>query len=482
MLSPAIEEYRRLSQLYPVVPVYRRMVADLDTPIGAYKKLAPRPAYLLESVAGGEILGRYSFLGFCPFLTFQARGQEVEYGGQKVKGDPFLILERLMRQFRGPSLPDLPRFYGGAVGYFGYDLVRHLEKLPEKAVNDLDFPDLFLLFARQVLIFDHVRRELTIVVNTLPAGDPDREYRQALQDIEATLALLEQPVTGGYEVPISPHLPPPVSNFTPEAFCAAVELLQERIAAGDALQVVLSQRLELPFPADPFAAYRRLRALNPSPYLFYLDFGEPVVAGSSPEMLVRVEEGVVTTRPIAGTRPRGANPEQDAQLEQELLADPKERAEHLMLVDLGRNDIGRIACPGTVQVTEFMRVERYSHVMHLVSEVQGKLAPTLSPLEALKASFPAGTVTGAPKVKAMELIEALEPTRRGIYAGAVGYLSFSGNLDTCITIRTMVFGQRRVFVQAGAGIVADSQPERELEETWAKARALLATLREEVRV
>ncbi|RDV80926.1 anthranilate synthase component I [Ammonifex thiophilus] len=482
MFFPRPDEYRELSRRYRVVPVYRRMVADLETPIGAYKKLSPHPGYLLESVTGGEVLGRYSFLGFRPFLTFRAKGREVEIvqgGKTRVEGNPFAILGRLMEELRGPSLPDLPRFYGGAVGYFGYDLVRHLEKLPEKAVDDLLLPDLFLLFTRQVLIFDHVRRELTVVVNTLPANDPEKEYRRAAEEIEETLELLRRPLPCEYGVLESPALPSPASNFSRDVFCAAVRYLKERIAAGDALQVVLSQRFELLAPTDPFAAYRRLRAINPSPYLFYLDFGEPVVAGSSPEMLVRVEGGVVTTRPIAGTRPRGRSPEEDARLEKELLEDPKERAEHLMLVDLGRNDVGRIAEPGTVRVTEFMRVEKYSHVMHLVSEVQGLLPPSLSALEALTASFPAGTVTGAPKVKAMELIEELEPTRRGIYAGAVGYLSFTGNLDTCITIRTMVFCRGKVFVQAGAGIVADSEPEREFMETWAKARALLATLGKE---
>lgn len=480
MIQPSREEYRRLSSAYQVVPVYQEVVADLETPIAAFKKIGGTPAYLLESVSGGEFLGRYSFIGFDPFLIFRAKGDTVSVTmdgrEERFTGSPLRALEGVLAGLKGPSLEGLPRFYGGGVGYFGYDLVRHLERLPNRTVDDTGVDDCHLVFTRVVLIFDHIRRRLTVVVNTRPQDDRDAAYQEAADRIAHTLAALRQPMAPGWEVKAADPAAPPAVNMRKEEFLDAVRRAKDYIRAGDILQVVLSQRFAQPFAGDPFEAYRRLRAINPSPYLFYLNFGDPVVVGSSPEMLVRVEDGIIRTRPIAGTRPRGRDAEEDEALAGELLGDPKERAEHIMLVDLGRNDLGRVCTPGTVRVPEFMTIEKYSHVIHIVSEVQGKLAPGCTALNALAASFPAGTVSGAPKVRAMEIIEELEPTRRGIYAGAVGYFSFSGNLDTCITIRTIVIRNGQAYVQAGAGIVADSDPEREYLETINKAQALLTTL------
>ena len=481
MAQPSREEYRKLSSIYKVVPVYREVVADLETPIAVFKKIGGVPAYLLESVSGGEFLGRYSFIGFDPFLIFRAKGDTVAVVADGKEecftGSPLKVLEEFLAGLRGPCIEGLPRFYGGGVGYFGYDLVRHLERLPLKTIDDTGVDDCYLIFTRVVLIFDHIRRRLTVVVNTRPQDNPEAAYNEAEERIASVLASLRRPVVLNWEISPPPVLAPPVANMRKEEFLDAVREAKEYIRAGDILQVVLSQRFAQPFTGDPFEVYRRLRVINPSPYLFYLNFGDPVVVGSSPEMLIRVEDGVIRTRPIAGTRPRGRDTAEDEALAQELLSDPKERAEHIMLVDLGRNDLGRVCTPGTVRVPEFMTIEKYSHVIHIVSEVQGKLAPEYTALDALAASFPAGTVSGAPKVRAMEIIEGMEPTRRGIYAGAVGYFSFTGNLDTCITIRTIVVRNGYAYVQAGAGIVADSDPEREYLETLNKAQALLTTLK-----
>lgn len=480
MLYPSREEYLRLSKDYSVVPVFWEVAADLETPIAAFKKVAAGPAYLLESVSGGEFLGRYSFIGLEPFLIFRAKGNCGRISGegpeQHFTGSPLKALAALLAALRGPHLPCLPRFYGGGVGYFGYDLVRHLERLPVQAVDDLELDDCHLIFTRVVLIFDHVKHRLTVVVNTRPGDNPERSYREAEEKIGAVLAALSRPVELAREINLSVTPARVVANMEKEEFLTAVRRAKEYIRAGDILQVVLSQRFARDFSGDPLQVYRRLRMINPSPYLFYLDLGDPVIVGSSPEMLIRVEEGVVQTRPIAGTRPRGENAAADEALAVELLNDPKERAEHVMLVDLSRNDLGRVCLPGTVRVPEFMVIEKYSHVMHIVSAVEGRLAPEYSALDALAASFPAGTVSGAPKVRAMEIIEELEPVRRGIYAGAIGYLSFTGNLDTCIAIRTIVICKGKAYVQAGAGIVADSDPEREYAETLNKAQALLTTL------
>ncbi|MBE3588734.1 MAG: chorismate-binding protein [Thermoanaerobacteraceae bacterium] len=436
-------------------------------------------------------------------MTFQPGSGKGEDGRGntaclEMEGNPFTIVEQLMDYWRGPVLPELPRFYGGAVGYFAYDLVRWLERLPSTTRDDLDLPDMILSFTGTLLVMDHLRHTLQVVVNTLPGSRPEVAYRQAVEHIEHIWRLIngplcsgdrpadgfygslregDGPAPGGDKKPMNKAaLQEPPSSVTREEFCSLVCRAKEYIRQGDILQVVLSQRLQVPFAGDPFQVYRRLRRINPSPYLYYLDLGDVAIAGSSPEMLVRVENGVAETRPIAGTRPRGASVEADEALAAELLADPKERAEHVMLVDLGRNDLGRVCLPGTVTVPQFMVVEKYSHVMHLVSAVRGNLAEGWAAFDALKACFPAGTVSGAPKVRAMEIIEELEPVSRGPYAGAVGYLGYNGNLDTAITIRTIVFHRGYAYVQAGAGIVADSDPEREYQETLNKARALLQTL------
>jgi anthranilate synthase component 1 len=481
MVRPTFEEYVKLSAEFTVVPVYREVVADLETPIAAFKKIGKCPAFLLESVSGGEFLGRYSFIGFDPFLTFKAKGRHcvliTETGEDTVNdGSPVDILADVLGRLRGPKLEGLPRFYGGGVGYFGYDIVRHLEKLPRDSAGETALNDCYLIFCRMVLIFDHVRRRLTLVANTRPGREPGAAYDEALAAITDVLESLRTPLAPDWEITPATDAPHVAVNMSKSYFLSAVRRAKEYIKAGHILQVVLSQRFSRPFKGDTFEVYRRLRTINPSPYLFYLTFGDTVVAGSSPEMLIRVEDGIIRTRPIAGTRPRGRNTKEDDNLARELLNDPKERAEHIMLVDLGRNDLGRVSLPGTVRITEFMEVEKYSHVIHIVSEVQGRLSPQHSALSALAASFPAGTVSGAPKIRAMEIIDELEPDLRGIYAGAVGYFSFTGNLDTCITIRTVVFHGGNAYVQAGAGIVADSDEEREYEETINKARALLATL------
>lgn len=481
---PSRELYLKLSRSFDLIPVYRSVNADLDTPISVYKKIRPRaPAYLLESVEGGENLARYSFIGFDPFLTFASWGEKslITAGEKKetVTGLPLAALEKVMSGFRARLDPALPRFYGGAVGYISYDAVRFFERvaMPQKSVPDL--PEYNFIFAGTVLIFDHVKRTLTIIVNSLPGDDPEKSYAEAEERIEKIAGVLKSGVPLEDEYPKPPLAGGSLeSNTTRDDFIKKVVKAKEYIRAGDILQVVLSLRMRVPFQGEPFNVYRRLRALNPSPYLFYLDFGEAVVAGSSPEMLVRVEGGSVETCPIAGTRPRGRDPAEDEALALELLEDEKERAEHLMLVDLGRNDLGKVCETGSVRVTRFMEVEKFSHVMHLVSNVRGKLGQSQNCFDALKACFPAGTVTGAPKVRAMEIISEMEPERRGIYAGAVGYFGFSGNMDTAIAIRTLVIHGGGAYVQAGAGIVADSDPEREYEEIMNKARALLNALAE----
>lgn len=501
MYYPSRDEFEALAASANLVPVYRELVADLDTPISVYRKVCRGgPSFLLESVEGGEKVARYSFLGCDPFIVFCSRGDLVEVtttgshrvraGGQddlRVRGNPLEILRGVMARYRPASLPGLPRFYGGAVGYLGYDLVRFIEHLPAPPPQDLELPDSLLVFPATVVVFDHVRHTVKVIHNAR-IEDPCRAgevYDLAVAAVEAVLRRLEETGRGasGYDLLSrwkpgisSRPLPEARSNMERHRFEEAVRQAKEYIAAGDIFQVVLSQRLEAPCSVTPFQVYRALRSINPSPYMFFLDFGELALVGSSPELLVRVENGVVETRPIAGTRPRGATPDEDVHLERDLLADEKERAEHLMLVDLGRNDLGRVCRYGTVKVDDFMTVERYSHVMHIVTEVHGRLEEGKDAFDALAACFPAGTVSGAPKVRAMEIIDELEATRRGPYAGAVGYFGFTGNMDTCITIRTMVIRGNRAYVQAGAGIVADSVPSREYEETMSKARALLRAL------
>jgi len=481
--TPSLKQFRVLAQQGNLIPVARQILADMETPVSAFRKIdSGNYAFLLESVEGGEQWGRYSFLGSNPGLVVRARGDRVEVlQGQGVERlddvrDPFTALQRILAQHRAVAVPGLPRFTGGLVGYLGYDTVRHLERLPATATADLGFPDAVFLLTDTLLIFDNVTHRITVVSNALVQDESDRgverTYRESQRKIDAIIAALRRPVGAPTGFAGSARSAEPDSTFTRQGFREAVQKAKAYIQAGDVIQVVLSQRLALTTEADPFDVYRALRVVNPSPYMYYLRLGDLKVVGSSPEMLVRLEGQRIDLRPIAGTRPRGATEEEDGALATELLADPKERAEHIMLVDLGRNDVGKVARVSSVAVSDLMTVERYSHVMHLVSHVRGTVEPGRSAFDVLGACFPAGTVTGAPKVRAMEIIEELEPVRRGPYAGAVGYVSFSGNLDTCITIRTILFSRGVALIQAGAGIVADSDPEREYEETMNKARAL----------
>jgi anthranilate synthase component 1 len=472
-----------------ITPVTREVVLDGDTAVTAFSKIHRGPyGFLLESLEGGERWARYTFLATDPREVFRYRGRVCERwtsatGWQVVEHDvaPLDHLGRTMRRHAPVEVPGLPRFTGGAVGYLGYDIVRTIESLPSPPPDDRGLPDAVLMVADTLLVLDNVYNRATVIANVeVPAGASDDELRRLFEQgemrIDDWLCRLAAPVTVG-PLPLElPEAPPPASPYADEDFQNDVRRIKEYIAAGDTFQTVLSRRLDLPAP-DPFLTYRYLRALNPAPYLYYLHCDDIHVVGSSPEILVRVEDREVILRPIAGTRPRGDTPERDAALAAELEADPKERAEHLMLVDLGRNDVGRVAEFGSVRLTDFMTIERYSHVMHLVSEVRGRLRPELDAVAALAACFPAGTVSGAPKVRAMEIIDELEPVRRGPYAGAVGYVGWGAQvLDTAIALRTCVIRGDRAWVQAGAGIVADSDPAAEWSETEAKARAVLLAL------
>jgi anthranilate synthase component 1 len=473
-----------------MVPVTRQVVLDGDTPVTAFAKLHQGPyGFLLESLEGGERWARYTFLATDPDEVFRYRGRECsrwtpETGWTVVEADvaPLEHLGRTMRRHPPVEVPGLPRFTGGAVGYLGYDIIRSIESLPEPPPDDRNLPDAILMVAGTLLVLDNLFNRATVIANVevpqaASAADLRRLYDTAETRIDCWLARLSAPSTHEpLEIEPTPSLPAPSSVYSDSAFRDGVRRIKEYIAAGDTFQTVLSRRLDLAAP-DPFLTYRYLRALNPAPYLYYLHCDDMYIIGSSPEILVRVEEAEVTVRPIAGTRPRGLTIEEDTALAAELTADPKERAEHLMLVDLGRNDVGRVAEFGTVRLTAFMTIERYSHVMHLVSEVRGRLRPGLDALAVLAACFPAGTVSGAPKVRAMEIIDELEPTRRGPYAGAVGYVGWGARtLDTAIAIRTCVMKGGRAWIQAGAGIVADSDPAAEWRETEAKARAVLLAL------
>jgi anthranilate synthase component I len=465
---------------YNRIPVVREVLADLDTPLSTYLKVADASGtFLLESVEGGETWGRYSIIGLCAaaMLTLKDGVCRVDSpGGSEVLAgdDPFDAIESFRARFRVPELPGLPRFSGGLVGYFGHETVGHIEpQLAESgAPDELACPDVCLMLAEELVIFDNLRGTVQIVVHA-DAGRADglAVAERRLDDLTSRLRSAQRyPSRGGYAGSAAGEFK---SGFEKAAFCKAVDKVKGYIRDGDAFQVVLSQRLSAPFQGRALDVYRALRVMNPSPYMYHLDFGAFQVTGSSPEVLVRVEKGEVTLRPIAGTRPRGATPEEDAQLAEELLADPKERAEHVMLIDLGRNDVGRVSETGSVRLSERMVIERYSHVMHIVSEVRGRLKVGLGPLDVLKASFPAGTVSGAPKVRALEIIRELEPVKRGIYSGAVGYIGWNGNLDTAIAIRTAIVKDGRLHVQAGAGIVHDSLPENEWQETLNKAKALM---------
>ncbi len=474
-------EFRALAaQGYNRIPLVLESFADLDTPLSLYVKLAnERYTFLLESVVGGERFGRYSFIGLPAKIRIRAHGTtiEVEESGtivERHEGDPLAFAASFMRRFRAAPWPGLPRFCGGLAGIFGYDTVRHIERkladsAPPAAPGLAEVPDILLLLTEELAVVDNLAGKISLIVYADP-GQPDA-YAKANARLTLLRRKLREPVSIPFQTATA--VTQAASEFGAEGFMAAVGRAKEYIAAGDVMQVVLSQRMARPFSSPPLSLYRALRSLNPSPYMFYYDFGDFHVVGASPEILVRKEGATVTLRPIAGTRPRGATREADEKLAQELLADPKEVAEHVMLVDLGRNDVGRVARTGSVQVSDRMVVERYSHVMHIVSNVEGTLKPGLTSIDVLRASFPAGTVSGAPKVRAMEIIDELEPTRRGVYAGAVGYLSFQDDMDTAIAIRTAVLKGGMLYVQAGAGIVHDSVPESEWTESLNKARAVL---------
>ena len=469
MYYPTLDEVRRLKQHGNLVPVYHEIMADLETPVSAYLKIARgNHAFLLESVEGGEHIARYSFIGTEPSLILKA--------GDKGPVDPLLLIEKEFSKFRLVPIAGLPRFHGGMVGYLGYEVAGYFERLPSPDHDPLGLPEFMLMLADTLLVFDHLTHKIKIVSHVHLDDDVDTAYRQATHKIDRLVHRLRRPVPSEASPAIPSPQSPVSSNLSQAEFESRVSQAKDYIYAGDVIQVVLSLRLAKPTSARPFAIYRALRSLNPSPYMYYLHLGDFHIIGASPELLVRVEDGMVSNHPIAGTRPRGKSAAQDSALEEELRNDEKERAEHIMLVDLGRNDIGRVSQPGTVKVTQLMDVERYSHVMHLVSHVQGKLSPGLSQFDALRAGFPAGTVSGAPKIRAMEIIAELEPDKRGPYAGAVGYFDFSGNLDTAIAIRTIVITNGIAYIQAGAGIVADSIPEREYQECLSKAQALLTAI------
>ena len=481
MYHPTLDEFKGLAGRGNLAPIYQELPADLETPVSVYMKLRNGgPAFLLESVERGEQLGRYSFIGVQPPLTLLTKGDRVwltSGGGALLEerrgGDPFHELQQVLERRCPVELPGLPRFTGGAVGYWGYDTVRFIERLPATAPDDRpELPDAAFLFADNLVIFDHVRHRLLVLANARLEGDLTAAYAEAVARIEGVVSRLQQPL----RIPPLENVvsgAPWESNVTQAEFEARVRRAKEYIAAGDIFQVVLSQRLRRNTRADALTIYRALRMLNPSPYMFLLEMpGDVRLIGSSPEMHVRLEGRRAFLHPIAGTRWRGATPEEDARLAEELLADPKERAEQIMLVDLGRNDLGRVCEFGTVHVPTLMTIERYSHVMHIVSDVQGMVQPGLTAFDLLKATFPAGTVSGAPKVRAMEIIEELEGVRRGPYAGAVGYVDYDGTMDTCIAIRTIVMMGETCYIQAGGGIVADSDPTAEFNESMNKARAL----------
>ncbi|HVA81730.1 MAG TPA: anthranilate synthase component I [Candidatus Binataceae bacterium] len=489
MLQPTEQEFEELTrQGYNLIPVAREVAADLETPVSAFLKIARGDySFLLESVRGGEKWARYTFLGSEPAMVIRARAGRMDIirpgRGVEVRSitNAFDELRREVGRFRAPELPGNPRFFGGAVGFLAYDIVRCFERIPETVRDDLGVPDLCMMFTDTMLMFDNVRQTLRIIAN-VPVDEfasVRAAYQSAQVKIDEIIARLKAPVAAPrLEAPAAPAASDSsiTSNFTREAYMATVSAAKEYIAAGDVIQVVPSQRFEAPLTAHPFNIYRSLRTINPSPYMFYLRLGDLTLVGASPEVMVRVEGRDVTLRPIAGTRPRGKTDAEDRALEAELLGDPKERAEHVMLVDLGRNDVGRVSEIGSVKVTEYMVVERYSHVMHIVSNVIGKLRRECDAFDAFRATFPQGTVSGAPKIRAMQIIDELETTRRGVYAGAVGYFSYTGNTDTAIALRTLLIKNDRVYIQAGGGVVADSDPGAEFEESVNKARAMVRAL------
>lgn len=486
MYHPNRNEFKKKAGQGNLIPVYTEILADMETPVSAFYKIARNDfAYLLESVEGGERVGRHSFLGISPKIILESKGPDITITRKeqslvtKEKGDPLVFLKKLLELLKPVAVDGLPGFYGGWVGYLAYDYVRFIEDIPDNNPDDLNLPDSIFMIANDLLIFDHVLHTLKIVslAQIKPDQDVDETYNETIARIEEIVSALRAPIELPSELKgTGREAIKPESNFTKSAYESAVMTAKEYIKAGDIFQVVPSQRLSTPILSSPLDIYRALRVINPSPYMYYLNFGPLKIVGSSPEILVRVTGRNAEVRPIAGTRPRGKSRKEDKELEKDLLSDPKELAEHVMLVDLGRNDLGRVCEYESIHWPEFEVIERYSHVMHIVSSVKGKLRPGFDSLDVLRACFPAGTVSGAPKIRAMEIIDELESTRRGPYAGSVGYYSFSGNLDMAITIRTIVISGDKAHVQAGGGVVADSDPELEYQESMNKARGMIKAI------
>jgi anthranilate synthase component 1 len=485
MFYPDFKEFKRLSARGNLIPVYKEILADMDTPVTAFRKLDDgRYSFLLESVEGGEKWARYSFIGSRPSVVVRSFGNSVEIirrGKRKKRSvlkDPLEAVKEILAEYRPVPNPGLPRFFGGAVGFVGYDIIRFFEKMPEREKPGLGLPDIFFMITDTLVIFDNITHRIKVVSNAhIDGSSAASAYDEAVRKIEAIVRKLRRGMRCAPAAAVAASSPGKRavlrSNFTQSGYEKAVLKAKEYIKAGDIFQVVPSQRFEARISVEPFEIYRALRLINPSPYMYFLRCGDATIVGTSPEVMVRLEGERIDLRPIAGTRKRGSTEEEDGVLEKELLADPKERAEHIMLVDLGRNDVGRVSSPGSVHVSELMVIERYSHVMHIVSNVRGKLSPGNDAFDVVRACFPAGTVSGAPKIRAMEIIDELEPTRRGPYAGAVGYFGFSGNMDTCITIRTLVIKDGVAYIQAGGGVVADSIPSAEYQETVNKAKAMM---------
>ena len=485
MFTPDLKTFLEKAKKGTIVPVYKEILADMETPVSAFRKIYHHShAFLLESVEGGENIGRYSFLSCSPDCIFSSKGNQITITDPESKEEireethnPLGRLKELIGGYTFIEDENLPRFCGGAVGYIGYGMVQFFDTIPQKNTDTQELPDMYFLVTNSYMLFDHVKHVIKVVRNVAVDDDPEGSYRTACKEIDQMIGILNRQMT---YVPIdttSPgHEVSAKSNFTKPEFEEIVEKAKNYIREGDIIQVVLSQQFETVVSTSGFEIYRALRSINPSPYMYLLKLGSCEIIGASPEVMVRCEDGTVEVRPIAGTRPRGKNMQEDQQLEESLLADPKERAEHVMLVDLGRNDIGRVCDYGTVTVNDLMVIERYSHVMHIVSDVTGKLRDDKDQFDVVRAAFPAGTVTGAPKIRAMQIIDELENVRRGPYAGAVGYFSYSGDVDTCITIRTIVKCGNKAYIQAGAGIVADSVPENEYYETVNKAKAMMKAI------
>lgn len=485
MYNLTVEEVKKLAENYNIIPLTMECYADMDTPISVFKRMQTKSeCFLLESIGQSQVTARFSFIGRNPFIIFQSLGDEItisDYTGRKrsFTGRPMEELEKLITKYRAPKLDNIPSFNGGAVGFFAYDIIRQYENLPDIPDDELKLPDMHFMLTDEIIAFDHKRQKIVIIVNIHAGGDIEAQYRKAclrLLDIQREMSDLSKlMIKKEREYRSTSEI---TSNVTKEEFMNNVLKAKEYIKNGDIFQVVLSQRFTVDTNEDPFNVYRALRLINPSPYMYYLNFGDYQIVGASPEMLVRVENGIVQTGPIAGTKPRGKTVEEDIALEKELLSDEKEIAEHTMLVDLGRNDIGKVSEFGSVKVTRFKYVERFSHVMHIISDVEGKLRKDKTCFDTLGAALPAGTLSGAPKIRAMEIIDEVEKTKRSFYGGAIGYISFNGNFDSCITIRTGLFKDGKAYVQAGGGIVYDSDPEYEYRESVNKASAVLRAIEE----